>query len=229
MRREAKSGETAEFAQRGSQRWLQVAINCCPDVLFEALKGPLGLGADDCVEWRSPLRMDGFKEYRDGEALLQTGITKLRLRPLSEFWPARGPVWDAIGTAGKQPVFVEAKAHIAEMASPGTKASPDSRRLIEDSLEQTRRFYAPKSTAPWTETFYQYTNRLAHHYLLRELNQIESHLVFLYFLNAEDVNGPTCQEKWEGAIELMRAALGLSQAKPEGVHTVFDDVRELEA
>lgn len=124
---------------------------------------------------------------------------------------------------------MEAKAHIAEMASPGTKATPESLKLIAQSLEQTRQFYAPRSTVPWTGTFYQYANRLAHHYLLRELNQIDAHLVFLYFLNAEDVGGPASREKWDGAIELMRAALGLTQARPEGVHTVFVDVRDLEA
>ena len=58
------------------------------------------------------------------------------------------------------------------MASTGTKASPDSLKLIKQSLEQVRQFYAPKATAAWTGTFYQYANRLAHHYLMRELLSI---------------------------------------------------------
>ena len=210
MPREKKGAAVSSFAERGSQRWLQIAVEKRPEVLLQALRTQLGLADGDRIEWRSPLRATGFKEYRDGEALRQVGVSKLRLRPLNEFWPARGPVWDAIGIAGKQPIFLEAKAHIAEMASPGTKASPESLKLIKRSLEQTRQFYAPKATAAWTGTFYQYANRLAHHYLVRELNQIPSRLVFLYFLNAEDVNGPTSEEKWRGAIELLHAALGLS-------------------
>jgi hypothetical protein len=128
MQREAPSNSSAEFAERGSQRWLQVAIQQRPDVLLGQLKRPLRLSEDETIEWRSPLRQDRFVKYRDKAALRQAGIEKLPSRSLNEFWPARGPVWDAIGVAGKRSIFVEAKAHIAKMASPGTKATPESGR-----------------------------------------------------------------------------------------------------
>lgn len=181
----------------------------------------------DTIEWLSPIGADAFKEYRDGAALALVG-KKLDRKPLKEFWPPRGPVWDALGLVSDgRPIFVEAKAHIAEAASPGTRASPDSLRLITKSLEEARRFYAPKATAGWTGTFYQYANRLAHHYLLRELNGIKSHLVFLYFLNDDEMGGPATRERWEGAIELLHAALGLTRIRGKGIHEVFVDVREL--
>ncbi len=99
--------------------------------------------------------------------------------------------------------------------------------LILKSLEQARKFYAPKATAGWSGTFYQYANRLAHQYFLRQLNGIQSHLVFLYFLNAEDMGGPASKDRWEGAIELVHASLGITRLSSAGVHESFVDVHEL--
>jgi hypothetical protein len=95
------------------------------------------------------------------------------------------PVWDATGiTSRGAPILLEAKAHIPEATSPASGASPRSMQLIEKSLERTRKYYSPRSTSTWSGTFYQYANRLAHQYFLRELNQIPSILVFLDFINA---------------------------------------------
>jgi hypothetical protein len=163
------------------------------------------------------------------EALRRLGVKSLSHRTLNDFWPNRGPVWDALAktTSGKL-IFVEAKAHIAEAASPGSKASPNSLELIHRSLAEARRFYAPKAAADWAGIFYQYANRLAHHYLFRKLNQLPSHMVFLYFINASDVNGPSTELEFHGAIQLIHAALGLSPTKlPDGVHDVFLDVNLL--
>ena len=187
------------------------------------------MSTNDSIEWVSPLLADQFKEYRDMEALRRLGVQSLSHRKLNDFWPNRGPVWDALArTTSGELIFVEAKAHIAEAASPGTKARPLSLELIQRSLAEARRFYAPKATAEWSGTFYQYANRLAHHYLFRKLNQLPSHLVFLYFINASDVNGPSSELEWQGATQLLHAALGLTPGKlPDGVHEVFLDVRLL--
>ena len=65
-------------------------------------------------------------------------------------------MWDAIGrTSDGVAIFVEAKAHIPEAASPGTRASPESLKLISSSLEEARHWYAPKANANWTDTFYR--------------------------------------------------------------------------
>lgn len=132
-----------EFAKAGSQRWLQIAVNRKPQLLLSALRRSGAIGPRSSVTWQSPLEADGFHEYRDQSALTKAQIASLK-KPLSDFWPARGPVWDAIGvTSESTPVFIEAKAHIPEALSPATRASAASRDLIEQSLIKARRFYAP--------------------------------------------------------------------------------------
>lgn len=216
------------LAARGSQRWLQVAVNHSPEVLLNALRRSGALAASDDIAWRSPLQGDEFREFRDQAALSLAGVTSLK-RPLATFWPARGPVWDGIGvTAAGWPVFVEAKAHIAEAASPGTRASEASRLRIKQSLEEARRFYAPQATSEWSDIFYQYANRLAHHYFVREANAIPSVLVFVYFTNAADMKGPMTADEWNGAIRLIHAVLGLPHdLRSRGVFDAFVDVRQL--
>lgn len=106
----------------------------------------------------------------------------LPVRSLSDFWPNRGPVWDAVAKVGTAAsLFVEAKAHIAEAASPPSKATPASLAKIERALAEARAFYAPDSTADWHRVFYQYANRLAHHYLLAHINGNDSRLGLLVF------------------------------------------------
>jgi len=223
-----EDGIMTAFADRGSQKWLQVAVNRKPDLLLGALRrsGAVNRGAK--VIWQSPREEDSFQEYRDSVALGKAGIAKLT-RPLHRFWPARGPVWDAIGTTTDGPLFIEAKAHIPEAASPATKASPESRKLIEQSLTQARRFYAPKARADWSNHFYQYANRLAYQYFLREMNGIKSTLIFLYFLNADDMLGPTSEEEWRGASHLIHAVLGVPKDLTSyGVFDVSLDTRLLQ-
>lgn len=149
--------------------------------------------------------------------------------PLDEFWPARGPVWDATGvTSEGYPIFVEAKAHIPEAASPPSRASEPSLKIIERSLVEARRWYAPRAKANWSGLFYQYANRLAHHYFLRRVNGLPSILVFVYFVNADDMKGPTSEAEWKGAIRLIHASLGLpASLESQGVFDSFVDVRRL--
>ena len=221
---------TVEWASKGSRRWLQLAVNRRPDPLLQALRRSGAVPSDASVTWHSPLEGECFKEYRDGEALKRAGIAPNKLRkPLNSFWPARGPVWDAIGAASDgSALFLEAKAHIPEAATPGTKASPESLISIKKSLQEARRFYAPQATAKWCRTFYQYANRLAHHYFLTKANGLQSRLVFLYFVNAHDVEGPASEHEWHGAIRLIHAALGLPKdLRSFGVFDAFLDVNLL--
>jgi hypothetical protein len=213
------------FARAGSQRWLQVAIDRHPAALNRPISQILGV-AEDTISWRSPLRSEGFCEYRDMEALRCLDVTRLPQRSLSAFWPRRGPVWDALGrTERGDLLFVEAKAHIAEAASSPTHASTASLPLIQKSRLEVRRFLAPNSEADWTRSFYQYANRLAHLYLFRRLNDLPAHLVLVYFLNARDVGGPTSVAEWRAAIALLQAALGLKSHSLESfIHTVFVDI-----
>ena len=106
-------------------------------------------------------------------------------------------------------MFVEAKAHIAELASPPSKATVASLEFIKRALVEVRESLAPGSEADWSCTFYQYANRFAHLYLLRHSNQLPAHLIFLYFINAQDVDGPSSVSEWEAAVKLVHAALEL--------------------
>jgi len=213
----------AEVTTR-SQKWLQILVNERPDVLQRALPPALGP-----VEWLSPLKADDYAEYRDASFVELLGI-ELRQRPLRDFWPKGGPQWDALGrTAEGDFILIEAKAHIAEMASPPCGAKDKaSKERIAASLAEVKRRLAPGNRADWSRTYYQYTNRLAHLYLLRTLNGLPAWLVFLHFVNARDVPLPASREHWEGAISLLHATLGLGKhlLRPY-VLDVFVDVGEL--
>lgn len=213
----------------GSQRLLQIAVNHRPELLRSAMRRSGAIGRRESIRWTSPLASEGYCEYRDSAALLRMGVAGRLKTPLNEFWPARGAVWDALGVASEsRPVLVEAKAHIPEAASPGTKASAKSRMLIEASLLAARRYYAPRSKADWAGTFFQYANRLAYQFYLRERNAIDSSLVFLYFTNAVDMEGPACEEEWHGATRLIHALMGLPASLERWrVYHAFLDARLL--
>ncbi len=213
----------------GSQQLLRIAVNSRPQLLHASLRRSGAVGRREELQWVSPLKEDKHREYRDAKALTKLQMTGRLSTPLSSFWPARGPVWDALGlAAGGRPVLVEAKAHIPEMLGSGTRATPKSLAVIERSLLNSRRFLAPKSKAPWTGLLYQYANRLAYQYYMRRLNEIESSLVFLCFTNAVDMDGPTSEGEWHGAIRLAHAALGLpADLSRFGVFHAFLDAKHL--
>jgi hypothetical protein len=216
-------------AKKGSQKWLQQLVNNRPDLFARESAPALHLAPGDQIFWLSPLKDDAYSEYSD-DAFLERLNINLPKYSLDMFWPKRGPVWDGIGyTSGGDIILLEAKAHIGEMVSPPTAAGKTSLPKIRKSLDDTKKFLGSKSLHDWASTYYQYTNRLAHLYLLRELNGLPAHLVFLYFVNAKDVGGPSTREEWEGAIKLLHNFLGVNRHKLSPyVVDVFIDVGELE-
>ena len=78
-------------------------------------------------------------------------------------------------------------------------------------------------------TLYQYANRLAHLYLLRELNRVPAHLLFVYFVGDDDVNGPETVPEWEAALSLAKRVLGLPERHrlSDYVSDVFFNVRDM--
>jgi hypothetical protein len=150
------------------------------------------------------------------------------LTDLSNFWPKRGPQWDALATFGDHGVIlVEAKAHVGEMLSPASQASAESLKMIKSALNKTKRFYKAKPGCDWSKRFYQYANRLAHLYFLRELNGFDAYLVFVNFLNDPDLDGPHTEREWRAAIKVLHEALGVRGKLPrKHVIDVFVDVGE---
>ena len=102
--------------------------------------------------------------------------TNFERRTLSAFWPNRGPVWDGLACSGEKLLPIEAKAHVREMNSSPSSAGPKSLAQIKDTLEDTKTLLKVKPDTDWARCFYQYTNCLAHLYLLRELNELDANL-----------------------------------------------------
>jgi len=58
---------------------------------------------------------------------------------------------------------------------------------------------------------------------------MKARLVFIYFIGATDVGGPTSRLEWEGAIKVTEAYLGIGRHKLSSyIHHVFVDVRHYE-
>jgi hypothetical protein len=218
------------FAAAGSKRWIQVAVNRAPDLLLQTLRPALLLDATDRIAWRSPLAVDAYREHRDVAALRRLDI-HLPKRSLSSFWPEGGPVWDALGkTSAGQYIFVESKAHVAEIFTPGTRATPASRDLIIRSLREAQQHFAPRSRpAIWHRTGFQYANRLAFHFLFHTVNQLPSHMVFLYWTGATEMrNSPRWPWQYYSPIRRLHHILGLPpNFQAENVHEIFLDTSPL--
>jgi hypothetical protein len=154
-------------AIKGSQLFIQKLVNENCATLNKAISRILNA---NYIEWHSPIETDKFAEYRDNDALNKIDVL-LNKRPLESFWPKQGPQWDALGlTDIKEPIFVEAKAHIDELFSAPLKASSEkSISLIKSSLNETANFLSASKGTDWSLHFYQYVNRIAHVYFLREL------------------------------------------------------------
>lgn len=214
---------------RGSLKWTQVVVNECPELINRPLREGCTLSSDIPISWLSPIHSDDFAEYRD-QAFLQLLGVHLDKRPLETFWPNRGPQWDALGRSHSGELFlVESKAHVSEILSPGTSASAKSKILIERSLKELQSFLRVSPAVDWSAVLYQYTNRLAHLYLLRELNHLRAFLVFLYFVGDREMGGPWTVREWESAIQVVRGVLGLKDRNrlSKYVLDVFIDVAEI--
>ena len=209
---------------KGSLRWIQQAVNSRWAALDEPILAKLPEATR--IEWRSPLEDDAFAEYRDGDFLDRVGLSQLR-PALRDFWPERGPQWDALGLSDRGDVLlVEAKAHVAEMCSPGTAAGRESREQIDRALVGCAdRLGARASRAAWTDHFYQLANRIAHLHFLRERG-VSAYLVLVNFLNDADMKGPTTPDAWEAAYEVAFHVMGLPKRNPMSKYMfeVFPDV-----
>lgn len=206
-----------QAATRGSQYWLQTLVANSPSRLDSAI----GLGA---LEWLSPLVSDDLSEYRDSAFLARLGLS-LGKRSLDAFWPSGGPVWDGLARARDGAcVLIEAKAHIPEMISSCSAKSPVSIEMIQSAFAQTQAAFDVDPGHDWCDGHYQYANRLAHAYLLNELNGVPTELVFVYFVGDRDMNGPMSRDEWLLAVREAHAHLGVLGQLPRYVRDVFVDI-----
>ena len=212
---------------KGSLKLIQHVVNECPDVLSNPVIDAIGADKEQSVEWLSPKAEDDYSEYRD-QAFLDLLEIKLSKTKLSDFWPKRGPQWDALGRIEDKAYFlVEAKAHVSEIISSSQAKSAKSKSLINKSLNETRGYLKLKPDLDLTKGFYQYLNRLAHLYFLRKLSDVPAYLVFIYFVN-DYTHIPTTKDEWNGALQLMHALLATRKHMLQKyVIDVFIDVKDL--
>jgi hypothetical protein len=204
---------------KGSLKWIQAAIEHYPDILQ-----PPELPT---IEWVSPLAMDDYAEYRDAAFLNLIKLPALGAA-LKTFWPQRGPQWDALGLTSQGPVLVEAKAHIREFYSPPSQAGQKSREKIGRAFGLVQEDLGIQNPPDWTETYYQYANRLALLWWLRS-QRIDAKLLFVSFINDTQMLGPEDKAAWDTAFAQANAALGLPKMHKLSAHIfhISPDVRKI--
>jgi hypothetical protein len=189
---------------RGSEKWMRraAATGALDQALLKRMGGP------GPINWRSPRADDDFAEYRDDSFLERVGLSHLSAQ-LRDFWPRSGPQWDALGMSSRGDVLlVEAKAHVREFCSDATGASEKSRSKIEAALATVAQALKAEPRGAWTTTFYQYANRLAHLWLLRQ-HGVAAWLALVNFVGDSDVGGPETAREWEAAYIVAHYAMGL--------------------
>ena len=209
--------------KKGSQKWLQVAVNENQDELNELVAQRLLLPSLN-IDWRSPLQSDEYSEYSDRDFVNLLEL-ELKDRPLSAFWPDGGPHWDGLAKTDRtQVLLVEAKARVGEIREGASGATrEESIEKIDCSLRETQQYLKSDELVEWRESpYYQYANRLAHLYLLAVLNGVDAYLLLVYFLNDSKMQGPVSVDHWEIAILRQHCEMGLPKD-----HTLSDRIVEL--
>ena len=204
---------------KGSLKWIQRAVNGRAAVLEAPILKVLTDASQ--IEWRSPLVSDDLAEYRDAAFLEALGLGALSPK-LAQFWPQRGPQWDALGvTDAGHVLLVEAKAHIGEFCSPASQASEESLAKIRDAMAVTATALGAtaKDAEQWCGRFYQYTNRLAHLVWLRQQG-IDAILVTVGFCGDEEMPGVTTPEAWAAAYHVADFALGIPRRHLYSRHVI---------
>lgn len=200
-------------ATKGSQLHMQDAVASRQQALARAIERALPDMSTERLRWVSPLQADDYREFRDGAFLDAVGLGSHR-SALRAFWPAGGPVWDALAvTEQGGVVLVEAKAHLSETPKRDRckASSPISRALIERSLRQVREdLGVPDSAVPWTEANYQIANRLAYLWWLNVERALPAWLVFLGFTDSPGWRDPLTPTSWAETMSVAFGHMGLS-------------------
>lgn len=194
-----------EQAEKGSKHWLQHYVNNRQEdlnnlILMSAPSLLTFLDKERSIQWRSPLRENGYQEYRN-EFLELESVRRGRRLELEKYWPRMGPQWDGYAVAGgkngqKALVLIEAKAHVKEMQSSMRAKDLESRFLIESTIKETMEAIGSKAPLDvWLNDYYQLANRLAYLYILNEKMGIPTWLVLVNFID-DATHIPTDSQQW---------------------------------
>jgi hypothetical protein len=219
---------------KGSQKWVQDIINFCPGFLNKLIQQKLSSLSGREILWTSPLKHDEFSEYRDAAFLANLHLQE-HTEELKKFWPKMGPQWDALGRTSDQKdqkafILVEAKANVPELISFCGAKDKESIQAISASLAETQDWLnCHEPHVDWKCGFYQYANRLAHLYFLREMAHKEAYLVFLYFVD-DSTHLPTSLDAWHSALKLQKQLMGLSSGSlSDKVIELFINTKEIKS
>ena len=204
-------------------RWIRHLINEQTELIDNQISLSIP-GSGRQIEWVSPLAKHNHEEYRDTAFLKALGLSEYS-STLADFWPAKGPQWDALGKIPDQTILlVEAKANIPEILSTCKARSPKSLDQISKSVKATQQYLNVQWSACWLENFYQYANRISHLYFFREICGINAQLIFIYFCN--DISYKTTSyEQWQGALLLQKSMMSLKRHRLQKyVHEFFFEV-----
>jgi hypothetical protein len=217
-------------AYKGSQLQTQIYVNRRADELDAAIRDELPTLPDDSkLTWVSPLADRAYAEYQDMDFLRAVGL-EAHGASFGDFWPARGPVWDALAIVegeGERPgvLLAEGKSYPGELFGGGCKATEPARSKIAKAITRTQGWAGiEEDPERWMGRLYQTANRLAHLYGLREVAAVRAWMTHLLFVN--DPHGPTTREEWVDAMEDANAELGLAGAAVPHVGHVMLDARD---
>jgi hypothetical protein len=202
-------------AHAGSQKQIQIYVNEKTLALNSAVAQSLSVyGLDEkSILWVSPLAADAYSEYQDSEFLDRIGLS-IFTPQLMEFWPRRGPCWDALARIDGGCVLIEAKSHVREIYSSGCGASSKSRQKIQVAFDSTKTWLDVSPDADWTGRLYQSANRYACLYFLREIAKVHAFLVNVYFVGDRISKTPMRRESWDVEIACVNRELGLVREVP---------------
>ncbi|MFC1953904.1 hypothetical protein ACFLWR_07265 [Chloroflexota bacterium] len=214
-------GQSIGRAKNGSQKYIQDLVNYSPEYLNRLIfsnNASLMNYSNGKIEWVSPLDQENFKEYRD-DRFLWPIRQAWYYKQLGKFWPSSGPQWDALaivyGADGSEGVIlVEAKANTLELGGPQYACQAKSQNsidMIQASFTTVKNAIGTGIESDWLGDYYQYANRIAHLYFLREICKVPTWLVYLYFVNGWVNQDPSIAKHWKESIATIYMQLGLPE------------------
>jgi hypothetical protein len=147
------------------------------------------------------------------------------------FWPQTGNQqnWDAVGRMEIDGIenwlLIEAKAHIEEIKSDCGAKEPALSK-INSALKTAFDHFGLLPNHDLKKGYYQYANRIAVLYFLRE-NGIPAKLLFIYFIGDKNPykldKCPKSKEEWKESLRAQNEWLGLDPEKKKeiGIYELF--------